>query len=263
MDMSQPAPTTDPKALARRALAAMDLTRLESGDPPERIVELCARAATPFGPPAAVCVYPEHVATARAALDGLGLQAVPVAAVANFPDGSSDAARTRDDIALALAAGASEIDVVMPWRTLLAGEEACVRSLLLAAREASGTARLKTIIESGELGDADSIRRASLIAIDCGADFIKTSTGKVPVNATLASALVMLTAIRDCGGRCGFKAAGGIRRVADAGVYFALADDVLGPDWATPARFRLGASGLLDDILAVLGGSLAPAEEGY
>jgi len=263
MDMREPGTTTDQKSLARRALAAMDLTRLEANDTPESIIALCDRAATPFGSPAAICVYPEHVATARAALDARGLQSVRVAAVANFPDGSTDAGRTRADIAQALAAGAAEIDVVMPWRALLAGDEAGVRSLLLAAREAAETARLKTIIESGELGDADAIRRASLFAIDCGADFIKTSTGKVPVNATPEAAGIMLTAIRDCGGQCGFKAAGGIRSVADAGIYFALADELLGPDWATPARFRLGASGLLDDVLRVLAGGASAAGEGY
>ncbi len=254
---------TELSALARRALAAMDLTRLESNDTAVQIKAFCQRALTSFGPPAAVCVYPEHVAAARTSLDRLNLSAVPVAAVANFPDGSTEMSRVRSEIASALDDGAAEIDVVMPWRALLSGDEAGVRAMLDAARAATGNARLKTILETGQLVDADIIRRASLIAIDCGADFIKTSTGKVPVNATPEAARIMLTAIRDCGGRCGFKAAGGIRSVAEAAIYFALADQLLGPVWATPQRFRLGASALLDDVLGVLAGATIAAPAGY
>lgn len=263
MDFHARPAMSDLAALARRALAAMDLTRLESNDTAAQIGAFCQRALTPFGPPAAICVYPEHVATARTVLDQLGLPSVPIAAVANFPDGSTELARVRSEIASARAEGAAEIDLVMPWRTLLAGDEAAVRALLDAARAATGDARLKTILETGELVDADIIRRASLIAIDCGADFIKTSTGKVPVNATPEAARITLTAIRDCGGRCGFKAAGGIRSVAEAAVYFALADELLGPDWATPAHFRLGASALLDGVLGVLSGTAATSSASY
>lgn len=254
---------TDAPALARRALAAMDLTRLECNDTAVQIGAFCRRALTPFGPPAAICVYPEHVATARTELDQLGLSTLPIAAVVNFPDGSTELSRVRSEIGSALAEGAVEFDVVMPWRALLAGDEAAARALLDAARGAAGSARIKTILETGELADADLIRRASLIAIDCGADFIKTSTGKVRVNATPDAARIMLTAIRDCGGRCGFKAAGGIRSVAEAAVYFALADELLGPDWATPAHFRLGASALRDDVLGVLSGTAVTGLASY
>jgi deoxyribose-phosphate aldolase len=253
-------PPAEPDALARRVLAAIDLTRLESGDSPARIETLCASADTRFGPPAAVCVYPEHVATARTALDARGLANVPVAAVANFPSGDGAAAEYEAEIAAALAAGAQEVDWVLPWRRLLADDETAVRTALRAARRASAPARLKVILESGELAHPDAIRRASLLAIDAGADFIKTSTGKVPVNATLQAAGIMLTALRDCGGGCGFKAAGGIRRVDEAAPYFRLADELLGENWAEPSRFRIGASSLLDDVLRVLGdapGSIA------
>lgn len=254
---------TDRTALAHRVLAAMDLTRLADSDTPERIEALCASADTPWGRPAAVCVHPEFVATARAALARPGLVGVRVATVVNFPDGADDADRAAYEIRRALAAGADEIDAVLPWRSFRAGHHAAAARFVRACRDACGERTLKLILETGELRDDGLIERASELAIAGGADFIKTSTGKVPVNATPSAARIMLETIRGSGGRCGFKAAGGIRTLDEAAQYFVLADAILGPDWATPARFRLGASALLGDVLGALGGARTPSADTY
>lgn len=253
----------DRHAIAHRTLAAMDLTRLDDSDTPERIEALCASADTPWGRPAAVCVYPEFVATARAALARHGLTGVRVATVVNFPDGADDADRAVREIRRALGAGADEIDAVLPWRSFRAGHHAAAARFVRACRDACGERTLKVILETGELYDDGLIERASGLAIAGGADFIKTSTGKMPVNATPSAARIMLETIRGSGGRCGFKAAGGIRTLDDAARYFALADAILGPDWATPARFRLGASALLGDVLGALGGARTPTAGNY
>lgn len=239
--------------LARRVLATMDLTSLGEDDSPAVARALCAAARTRHGAPAAICVHPELVATAREALDALGLGHVAVASVANFPDGGSDAGRAVREVRRALAAGADEVDVVFPYRALMAGDDACGATLLARCRELrDGRYVLKAILETGVLADAALIARASTIAIAAGVDFIKTSTGKVAVNATPAAAAIMLREIHARGGRCGFKAAGGIRSLDEAAVYLELADDILGPAWAGPQRFRLGASKLLAEIESVL-----------
>ncbi len=239
-------------ALASRALAALDLTSLGEDDTAATIAALCAAAAGVGGPPAAVCVYPEHIATARQSLAALDLSGVQVATVTNFPDGSADVDRAVRETRSAVAAGADEVDVVFPWRAFRAGQREPSAALVAGCRAASAGRKLKVILETGELADAALIRAASDCALEAGADFIKTSTGKVAVNATPAAARVMLEAIRDHGGRAGFKAAGGVRKLADAAVYFALADEILGAGWATPAHFRIGASGLLTDIRTAL-----------
>lgn len=249
----------EPTFIARRALAAMDLTSLNESDGVEDIRRLCASAHTPAGSVAAVCVYPEMVAVARAAL---AESPVRVATVVNFPDGGSDPARVARECRRALAAGAHEIDVVMPYAAWLAGDAAGTRAVLTAAREACADQRLKVILETGVLQREPVIRAAARLAIECGADFIKTSTGKVPINATLDAARWTLDEIADSGRACGFKAAGGIRSIADAAGYFALADARFGADWASPARFRLGASSLLADVLRVLGGAAEAAAGG-
>lgn len=239
------------KVAARRALAAMDLTSLNETDRAEDIRRLCASAQTAAGHVAAVCVYPEMVAVARSAL-GID-SAIRVATVVNFPDGASDPARVARECTRALSAGADEIDVVMPYRAWQAGDRDETRAVLDAARRATGSRCLKVILETGVLTSESVIGAASVLAIECGADFIKTSTGKVPVNATREAANWMLAAIQHSGMPCGFKAAGGIRTVTDAAGYFALADARFGATWATPKRFRLGASSLLADVLRVLG----------
>lgn len=238
--------------LADRLLPLLDLTSLGEDDTPSRIRALCADARTPHGVPAAVCVYPEHATTAREALAGT---AAKVATVVNFPDGGDDPGRIARETRRALAAGADEIDFVLPWRALRNGDVARARAGIEACRGACGAeVVLKLILETGELGSAALVRQASELGLDAGVDFLKTSTGKVAVNATPEAAEVMLDAIAARGGRCGFKAAGGIRTLADAATYLALAEARLGPQWVTPARFRIGASGLFGAITAALAG---------
>lgn len=235
-------------SLAIRLLGLLDLTSLGEGDTPARIRALCAAVRTPHGAPAAVCVYPEHVTSAREALTGTP---VKVATVVNFPDGGADSRRVARETQRAIAAGADEIDMVLAWRALKAGDAASARAGVEACRAACGPdIAMKLILETGELARPDLIRQASDIGLDVGVDFLKTSTGKVPVNATLAAAAIMLDAIAERGGTCGFKAAGGIRTLADAHEYLALVDGRLGAAWATPAHFRIGASTLFDAILA-------------
>jgi deoxyribose-phosphate aldolase len=239
------------RVMAARVLAALDLTSLGEDDTPEAIERLCAAAAA-GGHPAAVCVYPEHIATARRTLELEHASAVAVATVVNFPDGSNDISRALRETLRALAAGADEIDIVFPWRAWLGGDREGGALMLQRCKSICGGKILKVILETGELGDPLLIREVALAALGAGADFIKTSTGKTKTGATPAAARTMLECIRECGGRAGFKAAGGVRTLADAGRYLALADEILGAGWATPARFRIGASTLLAELRAVL-----------
>ncbi|MCH4563967.1 deoxyribose-phosphate aldolase [Halomonas sp. EGI 63088] len=245
---------TDLQQTARQALALMDLTSLNDDDTDERIESLCRRAKTPAGTPAAVCVYPAFVTSARRALKAHGLEgSVKVATVTNFPHGGDDVMAAARATREAVAAGADEVDVVFPYRALMAGDEVVGRELVACCHLACGDATLKVILETGELKDPALIRRAAELAIAGGADFLKTSTGKVPVNATLEAAEILLTAIRDSGRDIGFKAAGGVRTAEDAQAYLALAERLMGADWITPAHFRFGASGLLGSLLETLG----------
>jgi deoxyribose-phosphate aldolase len=259
------ADTFDPPTAARTALACLDLTSLNDADTEATVAALCRRAVGPAGrgATAAVCVWPRLAAFARAELDAAGARGVRVAAVANFPDGGTDTARAVRDTAAIAAAGAQEVDVVIPYRALDAAP-----ALLAAVRREAAGLTLKVILETGELADDAAITRACRIALDAGADFLKTSTGKVKVNATPHAARLLLQAIAAdpaAAGRVGFKPAGGVRTVADAAVYLALTAEHLGAAALTPQRFRIGASGLLDDIEAVLGvgGAAAPAPAGY
>lgn len=242
--------------IARIALACLDLTSLNDADTEADVTALAARARSPFGAPAALCVWPRLAAAARRDAPA----GVAIAAVANFPDGGTDIARAVDDTARIVAAGAHEVDVVLPWRALQAGDAAACEALLRAVRRACDGLTLKVILETGALADAALIRRAAVLALAEGADFLKTSTGKTPVGATPAAARVLLETIAATPGcRAGFKAAGGVRTVADAAVYVGLVQALLGDAALVPARFRIGASGLLNDIEAVLGGLPAAA----
>ncbi len=237
---------------ARTALACLDLTSLNDADTPADIEKLCARAQGQFGHTAAVCVWPRFAALARSLLPA----DIAVAAVANFPDGSSDVQRAARDTAEIVQAGAQEVDVVLPYRDFKAAP-----ALLLAVRRACEGLRLKVILETGELKDAALIQQASRMALDAGADFLKTSTGKTTTSATPDAARLLLQAIAadpHARARVGFKPAGGIRTVADAAVYITLTNDILGAGAAVPARFRIGASGVMNDIEAVLSGGLRP-----
>lgn len=245
---------TELQQAARQALALMDLTSLNDDDNDTVIRELCARANTPVGHPAAVCVYPAFVQSARAALDEQGLAGkVKVATVTNFPHGEADIERAAAETRAAIAAGADEVDVVFPYRALMAGDAEVGRELVEACKRECGDAVLKVILETGELKEAGLIDRAGMLAIDGGADFLKTSTGKVAVNATLDAAKILLTAIKASGRDVGFKAAGGVRTAEDAAAYLQLAERVMGAEWITPAHFRFGASGLLGSLLETLG----------
>ena len=242
---------------ARIALACLDLTSLNDGDTEADIEQLCRRATGAFGRTAAVCVWPRFAAFARARLPA----SVAVAAVANFPHGHTDIPKAVADTAAIVAAGAQEVDVVLPYRALMAGDEQICVDLLAAVRAASPGLRLKVILETGELRDDALIQRAAALALAAGADFLKTSTGKTATSATPAAARLLLEAIAaDPGarGHVGFKPAGGIRTVADAAIYIGLLREIIGDEAVTPARFRIGASGLLNDIEAVLGGGAAP-----
>lgn len=239
------------------AIRTIDLTTLEGADTAERVRRLCARAARPdpsdasVPPVAAVCVYPALVATAVRALAGSPVRVASVAAA--FPSGQSFLATKLDEVQRAVEAGAHEIDVVISRGALLAGEHARAFDEVAALKEACGCAHLKVILETGELGSYDAVRRAARIAMDAGADFVKTSTGKIQSAATLPVVLVMLEAVsdfqRETGRAVGVKAAGGIRTAKSAWQYLVLANETLGPAWLSPERFRLGASSLLDDLL--------------
>ena len=250
-------------SVAQRALPLLDLTSLNEADDDVSTAALCARAVTPVGHVAAVCLWPSFVPQAKQALAG---KDVKVATVVNFPGGSLPAEKVADQIARALADGADEIDVVMPYAAVMMGQGGDQRAAdhLAVCREACGTTTMKVILESGALAKPVLVERAARVAVAAGADFLKTSTGKVPAGATPGAARIMLAACRDAGRPVGFKASGGIRDVETAAQYLALADEICGPGWASPATFRFGASGLLDALLSVLGhGPAVGAATGY
>ncbi|MGC1457596.1 MAG: deoxyribose-phosphate aldolase [Steroidobacteraceae bacterium] len=251
--MSEPAKDA---ALARRLLGLLDLTTLNDSDDGQVIRALAAYAATPVGHVAALCTWSRLIGDALSSLAGTG---VPVAAVANFPAGEPDVQAAAAECKQALAAGAAEVDVVFPWRTFLAGDRDTAQQLVRACRAACGHgAHLKVILESGQLATPARIREAADIAIGGGAHFLKTSTGKTQPGATLMAAEVMLDAIaqaRTGGVRVGFKASGGIRTMADAASYLALYERRFGSGSAGPAVFRIGASQLVHELLAVAAGT--------
>ncbi|PTM60321.1 deoxyribose-phosphate aldolase [Phreatobacter oligotrophus] len=234
-------------AFARRAIALLDLTDLSNGLDEAGVERLCARAVTPLGPVAAVCLWAGFVPQARRLLRGTPVR---IATVVNFPAGEDDVMRAADEARYALLDGADEIDVVLPWRSLIAGRQEVVGALLGAVRAVVPPGKtLKTILETGELKTPALIRAAARIAIGTGADIIKTSTGKTAVSATPEAVRLMLEEIRASGRQVGLKPSGGIRTADDARAYLALADEIMGEGWARPETFRFGASGLLDALL--------------
>ncbi|PID62166.1 MAG: deoxyribose-phosphate aldolase [Gammaproteobacteria bacterium] len=237
------------KDWARQALTLMDLTNLNDDAIDADIIELCQNAVTPFGHTAAVCVYGQFIGVAEAALVDTD---VKVATVANFPYGGGNISRVEAEIEAQIIANVDEVDVVLPYKNLIDGDETLAGRLIASSKTICESRCLKVIIESGELKTPALIRRASEIAIDNGADFIKTSTGKVAVNATPEAAEIMLNVIKDSGKHIGFKAAGGVRTLEEAKTYLQLAERIMGVDWISPQTFRFGASGLLGNLLAVL-----------
>ena len=251
---------TDLKSVARRAIGLLDLTNLNDVCTQADIDDLARRAATPYGNAAALCIWSQWVKHAKSSV----APGIRIATVANFPSGDGGAKRAALETAKALEDGADEVDIVLPYRAILQGAPQKASEVVAACRKAVPANRiLKVIIEAGELKTRGHILLASNIALDGGADFIKTSTGKVAVNATLENAEIMLGAIRRGGFAAGFKAAGGIKTTQDAGDYLALADAMMGPDWVSPRTFRFGASGVLSDLLATLEGAKAKTSSGY
>ncbi|WP_285777356.1 deoxyribose-phosphate aldolase [Microtetraspora sp. NBRC 13810] len=239
------------------AISMVDLTTLEGADTPGKVRAMCAKAAhpDPSDPSvprvAAVCVYPDLVPHAVRALAGSGVKVASVATA--FPSGRTSLDVKVTDTAQAVAAGADEIDMVIDRGAFLAGDYTTVFEQIVAVKAAAGEAHLKVILETGELATYDNVRRASWLAMLAGADFIKTSTGKVSPAATLPVTLVMLEAVRDfratTGRMVGVKPAGGIRTTKDAIKYLVLVNETAGEDWLDPAWFRLGASSVLNDLL--------------
>lgn len=251
------------KLTAQRALHLVDLTSLNDGDTREKIKDLCTAANNPAGRVAAVCIYPRFIPHAKKFLREQDAAEIQLATVVNFPNGDADLDIAVAETRAALAYGADEVDLVFPYRALMAGDSRTGAEMVRVCKEICGEKLLKVIIESGELKTPELIRAASLIAIEAGADFIKTSTGKVAVNATLTAAEIMLKAIKETGGRCGFKAAGGVKTVEEAAAYLALADRLLGHDWVQARHFRFGASGLVNNLLACLHDGQVMAATGY
>ena len=237
-------------AAARRAIALIDLTDLADDRAPQGIDELCRRASAHAT--AAVCVWPEYVATCVAQLRGTGVR---VATVVNFPSGDEPIDAVTAAVSAALADGADDIDVVLPYRAVLAGDLARAAALVAAVAElVEEPTLLKVILETGALEDPAAISSAAELAVENGADFVKTSTGKIPAGASLEAAAAMLAGIAGADRPVGLKPSGGIRTFDEAMAYIDLADSVMGEGWATPATFRFGASGLLDSLLAVIAG---------
>jgi deoxyribose-phosphate aldolase len=238
------------------AVRMVDLTTLEGADTPGKVAGLCAKARQPdpadlsVPPVAAVCVYPDLVSVAK---EGVAGSRIAVASVATaFPSGRASLAVKLADVQDAVSAGADEVDMVIDRGAFLAGRYGQVYAEIRAVREACGPAHLKVILETGELATLDNVARASWLAMMAGADFIKTSTGKEPTNATLPVGFVMTRAIREyaqeTGMAVGFKPAGGIRTAKQATEWLALMKEELGTPWMRAELFRFGASGLLNDI---------------
>ncbi len=249
--------TTAKMAGIRLAIECMDLTTLEGKDSEGRVRSLCAKAVRPaphlpdVPSVAAVCVYPNLVRVAKDALRGSGVKVASVATA--FPSGLSSLEVKLADTKAAIASGADEIDMVIDRGAFLSGHYAAIADEIAAVKALCGPVHLKVILETGELGTYDNVRRASDLALDAGADVIKTSTGKVGTNATFPVAVVMCEAIRDyarrTGRRVGLKVAGGCRTTKQALTYLVIVKETLGEGWLNPDLFRIGASSLLDDLL--------------
>ena len=239
------------------ALSMVDLTTLEGADTPGKVRQLCRKGITPdpadptLPHVAAICVYPSMVAAAREVLENTGVELASVATA--FPSGQSPLGLRIEEVKQCVADGATEIDMVINRGAFLAGRFSEVADEIAAFKDACGEAHLKVILETGELGSLDRIRFASDLAMEAGADFIKTSTGKISKAATMEVTLVMLEAIRDfywqTGKQIGMKPAGGIRTAKQSLHYLVMVRETLGKDWLSPKRFRFGASSLANDIL--------------
>jgi deoxyribose-phosphate aldolase len=239
--------------LARRLLGLMDLTSLNPTDDEASVRQLAALASTAAGRVAALCIWPRFIPIAQSCLRGTG---VAIAVVANFPAGAGDVATAAAETAAAVASGADEVDVVFPYRAMLEGDDARGLELVRACRAACGTrALLKVILETGQLGSTERIRHAAELAIDGGAHFLKTSTGKTQPGATLQATAVLqevIAAAKARGVAVGLKVSGGVSSIAEAQAYLELYERQFGPGSATSATFRIGASSLIKPVHAAL-----------
>lgn len=241
---------SDLQQASREGIKLMDLTTLNDNDNDQKVMQLCADAHTAAGDTAAVCIYPRFIPIARKTLALQNTPHIKIATVTNFPHGNDDLDIALAETRAAVAYGADEIDVVFPYRALIAGNSEIGTAIVEGCREICGDkVTLKVIIESGELKTPALIKQASDICIAAGADFIKTSTGKVAVNATLEATKVMIESIKSSGRDVGFKAAGGVKDAKAAGEYLQLARSIMGDDWVDTKHFRFGASSLLTNLL--------------
>ena len=241
--------------IARRALACLDLTDLGEFSDDEDVQALCARALASPVQPAAVCVWPKRVAAAVEALAG---SKIKVATVINFPAGGEHLNYVMSETEQAGYDGANEIDLVMPYRAFAEGRAVAAERIVRGARAAARARKMKVILETGLLHEPELIRRAADFAISCGADFLKTSTGKVEIGATPEAVAQMLAAIQATTRDVGLKVSGGVRTLADARLYIEMAVEAKGADWIAPETFRIGASSLMAELQAALDGAPAP-----
>jgi deoxyribose-phosphate aldolase len=236
---------------AKKILSLIDLTSLNDNDTNENIKSLCDNAITPYGKVAAICIYSRFIPFASEYLKDKNIK---IATVTNFPHGSNDIDLALYETELAIKRGADEVDIVFPYHELINGNDKIGFEIVHDAKKICGNKSLKVIIESGVLVKPELIKLASEISIDAGADFIKTSTGKVSINATLDATETMLQCIKESKKQCGFKAAGGIKTVTEAILYLELTREIMGLEWITAKNFRFGASSLLNDVIASLSG---------
>ncbi len=238
------------KKVAQRIISLIDLTSLSGTETPAQIILLCESARTAYGNTAAICVYPQYVQAAKTFLDANSLT-IKIATVVNFPSGQESVQKVVADTQLAIQHGANEIDIVLPYQDLMADNVDSVEAMLHACKQAcSNEAALKVIIESGALDSPANITKACELSLKHGADFIKTSTGKVRVNATHSAAKLILDAIKESGKlNVGIKISGGVKTVEEAVDYLAIAQNIMGDKWINERHFRFGASSLLNNVL--------------
>lgn len=251
----------DPATRARELIATLDLTNLNDDCSAGDVDALIDRASGEQGTVAAICIWPRFVAHAKGRLPA----GVKLATVVNFPDGGEDILAVQDEVRRAIDDGADEIDYVIPWRRI-DGDPGYAADHVAKVREAAGDTLLKTILETGELKDPAFVEMAAVAALKGGTDFLKTSTGKTGISATLPAARILLRSILQHDGErpVGFKPSGGIRTYEEASLYLELCEEVMGEGWARPDRFRIGASSLLADLEAVAGGARRPdGKDGY
>ena len=239
--------------LATQVLSLIDLTSLNTNDTDQEIIQLCGKARNQFGQVAALCVFPQFIETALDSLHSHHIKGVRVATVSNFPHGKNNPSITHKEVEKAVLMGAQEVDVVFPYSAFMAGDTKIAEELVVASKDAcSSGVKLKVILETGALKTERLIRQASELCIEHQADFLKTSTGKVSINATYDAASFMLDTIKQSGKNVGFKASGGIRNLMQASEYMSMASNIMGDNWVCADNFRFGASSLLDDLITEL-----------